>query len=218
MGLRRATLVLLLAAAPIASSTATPAAPPRGSGDAGVIVALGDSLTAGLGVAPDEAWPAVLQSQLRSEGYAWRVVNAGVSGDTSTGALRRVDWVLRARPAVVVVAIGANDGLRGLSVAALQANLVAIVGRLKAAGARVLLVGMRVPPNYGDEYARRFAAVFPAVARKTGVPLMPFLLEGVAAVPALNQADGIHPNAAGQRLLATHVWTYLQPLVTGPAG
>jgi acyl-CoA thioesterase I len=219
MVFRRARLalpLLLIATALAASSIVARAAPRPPSGDAGVIVALGDSLTAGLGVAPDEAWPAVLQSRLESAGYAWRVVNAGVSGDTSAGALRRVDWVLRARPSVVVVAIGANDGLRGLSVAALQANLTAIVARLRAAGARVLLVGMRLPPNYGDEYARRFAAVFPAVARRTGVPLMPFLLEGVAAVPALNQADGIHPNAAGQRLLAAHVWTYLQRLVTGP--
>ncbi|MBI1845958.1 MAG: arylesterase [Candidatus Rokubacteria bacterium] len=198
----------------------TPAAGPSAAAavDARVIVALGDSLTAGLGVAPDDAWPALLQARLDREGYAWRVVNAGVSGDTSAGGVRRVDWVLRAHPSIVIVALGANDGLRGASVPALEANLTAIVERLKAAGVRVLLAGMRMPANYGDEYTRRFAAVFPAVARKTGVPLIPFLLEGVAAVPALNQPDGIHPNPAGQRRLAEHVWRYLRPLLAnGPA-
>jgi acyl-CoA thioesterase-1 len=178
-----------------------------------VIAVLGDSLTAGLGVAAEEAFPARLQARLRREGYRYRVVNAGVSGDTSAAALRRVDWVLRTRPEVVVVAVGANDGLRGLSVPALAANLEQIVTRLRAGGARVLLVGMRVPPNYGDEYARRFEASFAAVARQTGVRLMPFLLDGVAAQPALNQPDGIHPTAEGQRIIADNVWVYLAPLL-----
>src|SRR6185436_21191567 len=117
--------------------------------DERVIVALGDSLTAGLGVAPDEAYPALLESRLRQAGYAYRVVNAGVSGDTSAGAVRRLDWVLRSRPEIVIVALGANDGLRGLPVPALRDNLIAIVTRLRASGARVLLVGMRLPPDYG---------------------------------------------------------------------
>ena len=180
-----------------------------------VIVALGDSLTAGLGVTADEAYPALLQARLERDGLHYRVVNAGVSGDTTAGALRRVDWVLRARPAVVVVALGANDGLRGLPVTAMRDNLAAIVTRLRAGGARVLLAGMRLPPNYGAAYTREFAGAFPSVAHRASVPLLPFLLEGVAGVPALNQADGIHPNAAGQRVVADNVWRALQPLLQG---
>jgi acyl-CoA thioesterase-1 len=189
------------------------AAPVAGAGAEPVVAALGDSLTAGLGVAADEAYPALLQARLRREGYAYRVVNAGVSGDTTAGGLRRVDWVLRSRPEVVIVALGANDGLRGLPAAATRANLVAIVDRLKAAGVRVLLAGMRMPPNYGEAYTREFARMFSEVARQTGVPLMPFLLDGVAANPRLNQADGIHPNAAGHRIVADHVWSALRPLL-----
>lgn len=187
-------------------------APDEARGE-GVVVALGDSLTAGLGVAPDEAFPARLLARLRSEGFAYRVINAGVSGDTTAGGLRRVDWVLRSKPDVVIVALGANDGLRGQSPQSMRENLEQIVGRLQAAGARVLLVGMRLPPNYGGEYTREFEAVFPAVARKTKVSLMPFLLDGVAGVPGLNQPDGIHPTAAGQQVIADHLWPYLRPLL-----
>ena len=161
-----------------------------------VIVALGDSLTAGLGVAADETYPALLQARLRREGFAYRVVNAGVSGDTTAGGRRRVDWVLRAHP-----------------VAAMRDNLVAIVTGLRTGGARVLLVGMRMPPNYGDAYTRQFADAFPHVARQTSVAFVPFLLEGVAGDPALNQPDGIHPNAAGQRVVADTVWHALRPLL-----
>src|SRR6266849_2633791 len=125
-----------------------------------VIVALGDSLTAGLGVLPDEAYPSLLEKRLRREGYRYHVVNAGVSGDTTAGGFRRVDWVLRSQPTLVIVALGANDGLRGQSVEAMRANLTEIVQRLRAGGAGVLLVGMRVPPNYGDVYARAFTAGF----------------------------------------------------------
>ena len=179
-----------------------------------VVVTLGDSLTAGLGVAADEAWPALIESRLRREGYAYRVVNAGVSGDTTAGGLRRVDWVLRNRPEVAVVALGANDGLRGLATDAMESNLVAIVERLRAGGARVLVAGMQVPPNYGAAYARAFSGVFPDVARRTGSPLVPFLLDGVAADPRLNQPDGIHPNAAGHRAIAEHIWLHLVALLT----
>jgi acyl-CoA thioesterase I len=188
------------------------AAPPAVAADR-VIVALGDSLTAGLGVAADEAYPALLQARLRRAGFDYRVVNAGVSGDTTAGGLRRLDWVLRSRPEVVIVALGANDGLRGLPVAALRDNLTAIVTRLREARARVLLVGMRLPPNYGDAYANDFAGAFRAVARHTSVAFVPFLMEGVAGDPRLNQADGIHPNAAGQRAVAERVWPSLQPLL-----
>jgi acyl-CoA thioesterase-1 len=185
--------------------------------DERVIVALGDSLTAGYGVAAGEAYPARLAERLRREGLPFRVVNAGVSGDTTAGALRRVDWVLRANPAVVIVALGANDGLRGQSPSVMRRNLETIVTRLRSGGARVLLVGMRVPPNYGDEFARDFAGVFSDVARRMGVTLMPFLLDGVAAVPALNQPDGIHPNAEGHRIIAERLWPYLRPLLGPPA-
>ena len=181
-----------------------------------VLVALGDSLTAGLGVAADEAYPARLEARLRREGFDYRVVNAGVSGDTAAAGLRRLDWVLRAAPEVVIVALGANDGLRGQDPRATRESLERIVARLRRAGARVLLAGMRVPPNYGPEFARAFARVFPEVARRQTVPLMPFLLEGVAADPRLNQADGIHPNAAGHQAIADRLWPYLRPLLRGP--
>jgi acyl-CoA thioesterase I len=188
-------------------------AAPAAAAEESVIVALGDSLTAGLGVARDEAYPALLEARLRQAGFAYRVVNAGVSGDTSAGGLRRLDWVLRSRPEVVIVALGANDGLRGQPVGTLRDNLTAIVSRLRAAGARVLLVGMRLPPNYGEAYASEFAGAFRSVAQATSVTFLPFLLAGVAGDPALNQADGIHPNAAGHRIVADHVWPALRPLL-----
>lgn len=198
------------AALVVAAIGVVPGAPAEG---AGVIAVLGDSLTAGLGVAADEAFPARLEARLRSEGYEYRVVNAGVSGDTTAGGLRRVDWVLRVRPVVVVVALGANDGLRGQSPAAMRTNLETIIARLTASGSRVLLAGMRMPPNYGAEYTREFAGVFPDVARRTHVALMPFLLEGVAADPRFLQADGLHPNAAGHQIIADRLWPYLLPLL-----
>lgn len=198
-------LLLLLALLAVAAAA--------GAQEARVIVALGDSLTAGWGVAPEEAYPALLERRLAREGYAYRVVNAGVSGDTTAGGLRRVDWVLRSGPEIVVVALGANDGLRGQPVAAMRDNLAAIVRRLLDARVQVLLAGMRVPPNYGAGYARQFAAAFPAVARQAGVALMPFLLDGVAGDPRLNQADGIHPNAEGQRVIAERLWPHLRPLL-----
>jgi acyl-CoA thioesterase-1 len=181
-----------------------------------VIVALGDSLTAGLGVGADEAYPARLQERLRHEGFPYRVVNAGVSGDTTAGGLRRLDWALRTRPAIVIVALGANDGLRGQPASAIRDNLVRIVTRLRAAGARVLLAGMRLPPNYGGDYTREFAQAFAAVARQTSVPFLPFLLEGVAGRADLNQPDGIHPNEAGHRVVADTVLRALRPLLERP--
>ena len=203
MSLLRALLVVLLVCA---SLTPARAADP-------LIVALGDSLTAGLGVGVDEAYPALLEARLRREGFHYRVVNAGVSGDTSAGGVRRIDWVLRLSPAIVIVALGANDGLRGQPPEALRDNLTRIVERARGGGARVLLAGMRVPPNYGDQYARAFTAVFPTVAEATGVPFAPFLLEGVAGDARLNQPDGIHPNAEGQRRIADRLWPYLKPLL-----
>ena len=208
----RTLTALALLAIMLAPSTAR--AQPRDP----IITALGDSLTAGLGVAADESYPARLEARLRREGYRYRVINAGVSGDTTAGGLRRVDWVLRSKPEVVIVALGANDALRGLSVAATRANLADIVARVRASGARVLLAGMRAPPNYGEPFVRDFDGVFPAVARQSGVAFMPFLLDGVAAVARLNQADGIHPNPAGQQVIADRMWPYLKPLLVRPPG
>jgi acyl-CoA thioesterase-1 len=205
-GLRRGGIVLALG---LLAGLVAPA-----HGNQRVVVALGDSLTAGFGVAPDEAWPALIEARLRREGYPYRVVNAGVSGDTTAGGLRRVDWVLKNRPEVAVVALGANDGLRGLGTESMESNLVAIVERLRGAGARVLVAGMQVPPNYGAAYTRAFSGVFPDVARRTGSALMPFLLDGVAADPRLNLPDGIHPNAAGHRAIAEHLWPHLVALLT----
>jgi len=178
-----------------------------------VLVAFGDSLTAGHGVTPAEAYPARLGERLAAEGYGYRVVNAGVSGDTTAGGLRRVDWALALKPDVVIVALGANDGLRGQPLAAVRENLDRIVARFQSAGARVLVAGMRLPPNYGRPYAEEFHRLFETVARRRGAALMPFLLDGVGGDARLNQLDGIHPTAEGQRLIAARLWPHLEPLL-----
>ena len=178
-----------------------------------VIVAFGDSLTAGLGVTPEDSYPARLQARLRSEGYAYRVVNAGASGDTTAGGLTRVDWALRNRPDIVIVALGANDALRGQDLASVHANLDAIVARFQKAGVRVLVAGMEVPPNYGARYAADFRRLYAEVARKRGAAFMPFLLDGVAGNPRLNQPDGIHPTAEGYRVVVEHLWPHLEPML-----
>jgi acyl-CoA thioesterase I len=172
------------------------------------LLLLGDSLTAGYGLPAQQAFPARLDAALRASGTALGIVNAGVSGDTSAGGLARLDWALGSPPLpdFALVVLGANDGLRGLDVAAMERNLDQIVLRLKTRGVRVMLAGMRAPPNMGSAYTQAFAKSFADVAQKHAIPLYPFFLEGVAAVPALNQADGIHPNGAGvdaivQRLL-----------------
>lgn len=187
------------------------AARPEGPGRR--LVILGDSLTAGLGLPPDQAYPALLQSRLDGRGAGWQVVNAGVSGDTSAGGLRRLEWAIGEGAAIVVVALGGNDALRGLPVDDLRANLDTIVTRAHDAGARVVLAGMQAPPNTGPEYATAFRAVYPDIAKARGVVLLPFLLEGVAGVEALNQADGIHPNQEGARRVADLVWQAVEPLV-----
>ena len=179
-----------------------------------IIVAFGDSLTAGLGVTPDDSYPAQLQAKLRAEGYAYRVVNAGVSGDTTAGGLRRVDWALKNKPDIAIIALGANDALRGQDLASVRANLDGIVARFQKAGARVLVAGMEVPPNYGARYAAEFRRLYADVARKRGAAFMPFLLDGVAGTPRLNQPDGIHPTAEGYRIVAASLWPYVSPLLT----
>ncbi|MDA0654582.1 MAG: arylesterase [Proteobacteria bacterium] len=169
--------------------------------DETVIVALGDSLTAGFGVVASDGFPVHLEAALRAAGANARVVNAGVSGDTSAGGLARVDWVLVDSPDLVIVELGANDGLRGLDPAAMEANLGAILTRLADEGVAAILTGMVAPPNMGRAYGESFKAVFPRLAERHGVAFYPFFLDGVAAQPALNQADGIHPNPAGVRVI-----------------
>ena len=178
-----------------------------------VIVAFGDSLTAGYGVAPEESYPALLAARLRAEGYPHRVVNAGVSGDTTAGGLRRVDWALKLKPEIVLIELGANDALRGQDLRQVRANLDALVARFEAGGTRVLLLGMRLPPNYGARYAGAFEKVYEDVARQRKVALMPFFLDGVGAVARLNQPDGIHPTAEGYRIIVERLWPYLRPLL-----
>jgi len=178
-----------------------------------LVVFLGDSLTAGFGVAQDDAFPARLGAKLAAAGRPVRVVNAGVSGDTTAGGLRRLDWILTQKPQVVVVELGANDGLRGLSLRETEANLRDLVARSLARGAKVLLVGMRLPPSLGPDYTTKFAALFPRVARESGVPLVPFLLEGVGGLPELNLPDGIHPTPEGHARVAATVEPYLRAVL-----
>lgn len=175
------------------------------------IVAFGDSLTAGFGVPAEESYPAQLQRRLEAAGYRYRVINAGVSGDTTAGGVRRVEWVLKSRPRLVILELGANDGLRGLDVNHVRSNLEEIIRRLQSAGVTVVLAGMKLPPNYGQEYTARFAAIYPELARKYQIPFIPFFLEGVATHPALNQGDGIHPTGAGYRIIVDRLLPVLEP-------
>lgn len=181
------------------------------------VVFLGDSLTAGFGVDLEQAFPAIVGETLRRNGLPVEVVNAGVSGDTTAGGLRRLDWLLRQKPDVVVVGLGGNDGLRGLDLKASEDNLRAIALKSREAGASVLLLGMLIPPNYGPEYATQFREVYPRVAKETGATLVPFLLEGVGGDPSLNQPDGIHPTAEGHEILAENVAPSLLGMVAGRA-
>ncbi len=180
-----------------------------------VILFLGDSLTEGLGVAPEAAYPALVEKDLKDAKLAVKVVNGGISGSTSASGTSRLKWHLKAkeRPDLVVLALGANDGLRGLSVPDMKKNLTDVVKLAKAAQLRVLLVGMIMPPNYGKDYTDSYAKAFPDVARDEGVPLVPFLLADVGGEKTLNQADGIHPNEAGHKLLARNVLKHLKPLL-----
>jgi len=182
-------------------------------------VILGDSLTAGLGLAPSEAYPALLQNKVDAEGLGVEIVNAGVSGDTSAGGLRRLEWALQGDVRVLVVALGANDGLRGLPVERMKENLGTIIERAKRRHVEVILAGMEAPPNYGGEYTAAYRAAFRDLARQHGVRFVPFLLDTVAGRPELNQGDGIHPNARGAEVMAEMVWKELRPVLrTLPAG
>jgi acyl-CoA thioesterase I len=180
------------------------------------ILVLGDSLSAGYGISVEQGWVALLQARLRAKGYGYRVVNASASGETTGGGLARLPRALSMhQPRVVIVELGANDGLRGLPVADIRANLDAIVERSQQAGARILLVGMRIPPNYGPVYGNAFRALFADVAARHEVPLVPFLLQSVALNEAMMQEDRLHPNAAAQPKLLDTVWPQLEPLLRG---
>ena len=181
-------------------------------GRRGTVVFLGTSLTAGLGLEPEEAFPALMQERIDSVGLPFQVVNAGLSGETSAGALRRTDWLLRQPIDVLVLETGANDGLRGLNVDSTKANIQSIISRVMAAkpSARIMLVQMEAPPNLGTGYTSRFHAMFPDLARENDITLLPFLLEGVAGERALNQNDGIHPTAEGARRVADNLWPLIE--------
>lgn len=183
-----------------------PAAAPSGP----LVVFLGDSLTAGYGLSEDQAYPAIVAARLQARGTQVRVVNAGVSGDTTAGGLARLGWILRQKPDVLVVALGGNDALRGQPPASAEANLRKIVVEARAAGSRVLLLGLKIPPSYGPEYARRFEAIYGNVASELRVPLLPFFLEGVGGVTDMTQPDGLHPNAKGQARAAENVLPWLE--------
>jgi acyl-CoA thioesterase-1 len=195
------------------AAAATPAPPP-----AAVlrVVVLGDSLTAGFGLTSDDAYPSILQRRMREAGLAVDVVNAGVSGDTSAGGLRRLDWALEGPVRVLVVALGGNDALRGLTVDDLKRNLTAIIERARVRKVTVILAGMEAPPNLGRPYTAAFRQVYRDVAATHRVALLPFLLEGVAGVADLNQDDGIHPNAAGARRVADNLQPYIERAVRAP--
>lgn len=174
------------------------------------IVCLGDSLTEGYTLAPEEAWPALLEQRLQGEDWPEaQVVNAGISGSTSASALARLKWQLSAKPDLLVLALGANDGLRGIDPAATKENLAATIDAAQAAGVPVVLAGMRMPPNYGQAYTAEFHALFQDLAKEKGTAFIPFLLEGVAAKPELNLPDGIHPNAAGYKVMLDHVYPFI---------
>jgi acyl-CoA thioesterase-1 len=175
----------------------------------------GDSLTAGYGVDPDEAYPALIQRKLTEAGRPWRVVNAGLSGETTAGGLRRLDWILRQPVDVFVIELGGNDGLRGIDPAATRSNLIAMIERVRQRypDVTVVLAGMQLPTNMGPDYTQAFAAIYPEIAKESRVTLIPFLLDRVGGVPSLNQADGIHPTAEGHRIVADTVWLTLEPLL-----
>ena len=201
------------APAPEAAPASRPtAAVRRDLEDAPRIIILGDSLTAGLGLPSEQSFPSLIQQRLDKAGERYLVLNAGVSGDTSAGGLRRLEFSMsEGEPKALVVALGGNDGLRGLPPEQLQQNLATIIEHAQAKGLRVVLAGMEAPPNFGADYTSRFRGVYSALAEKYKVRLVPFLLDGVAGNPALNQADGIHPNARGAAIVADLVWRALEP-------
>jgi acyl-CoA thioesterase-1 len=212
MNVRHLAFLLLAAMAACAGRAAAASAAATRS-----IVFFGDSLTAGLGLdePAEQSFPGVIQRKLSAAGRPWRVVNAGLSGETTSGGLRRVDWILRQPVDVFVLELGGNDGLRGIEPAVSRANLQGIIDRVRERNpqTKILLAGMQMPPTLGPDYTRDFAAIYPELAEKNHVTLIPSLLAGVGLSPQLNQGDGIHPTAAGHAIVADTVWKYLEPLL-----
>lgn len=201
--------------AAVSPSAAVPAAGSPAAASPAAVLFIGTSLTAGLGVEPSQAYPALIQRKIDSAGLNWHVVNAGVSGETSAGALRRIDWLLRQPAQVVVLETGANDGLRGQAPDSIRTNIQAIIDRLRAhdSTVRIVLIGMNAMPNLGRDYVRGFESVYTDIARQNHIPLVPSLLEGVGGVDSLNQPDGIHPTPRGHAIMANTVWQTLRPLL-----
>ncbi|MGE5270767.1 MAG: arylesterase [Thiohalocapsa sp.] len=201
-------LCLAVLLAGIAAATPAPA---RGI----QILAFGDSLTAGFGLPAGDAFPAQLEARLKAEGIDARLVNASVSGDTTAGGLARLDWSLAGKPGLVILELGANDGLRGIDPKLVRANLDAMITKIQASGAKLLLTGMRPLANWGQDYQREFERIYPELAQAHGVTLYPFFLEGVAMDPKLNQADGLHPNKRGVAVIVEHIMPYVVRLIGG---
>lgn len=174
------------------------------------ILVMGDSLTEGYRLAKEEAYPFLLEEELRKKNPEIKVINGGVSGSTSASALKRLDWYLRAKPEIMILALGANDGLRGVKIEETRKNLEGVIERARERGMKVILAGIRLPPNYGKSYVEKFDALFPALAKKYDLPFIPFILEGVAANPKLNLPDGIHPNAEGHKIMTQNVLKVLR--------
>ena len=197
-----------------ADEARSPALPDRPA-DRPVILVLGNSLAAGYGLNPEQAFPALLQQRIDSLGWPFHVENAGLSGETTAGGLRRLDWLLRGRVDVLILELGGNDGLRGIAPDVSQQNLETIIERTRAhyPDVRIILAGMQVPPNLGADYTTRFREMYPTLAREQNVELIPFLLEGVGGIPSLNLGDGIHPNVEGHRIVAENVWQTLRPVL-----
>lgn len=212
---RADTVAVQATAAAPAAAPASPAAQAPRYRPGAVILFAGTSLTAGLGLDPDNAYPQLVQRKIDSAGLRFQVVNAGVSGETSAALLRRLNWLMREPFDIMVIETGANDGLRGIPVATMERNIQQIIDRVRAArpSAQIVLAQMEAPPNLGTPYTAGFRDVFPALARRNNVALLPFLLDGVAGVRALNQGDGIHPNEEGARRVAENVWKALKPLL-----
>lgn len=179
------------------------------------IVFFGDSITAGYGIAIENAFPALIQAKLEKEGLSYQVVNAGLSGETTAGGLQRIDWVLRTKPSIFVLELGGNDGLRGLSLDQTRANLKGMIQKIREASpaTTILLAGMQIPPNLGQSYTSEFKDLYQEIAEAENVQLIPFLLEGVGGEPELNLSDGIHPNEAGHEIVAETLWNVLKPLI-----
>ncbi len=182
------------------------------------IAVLGDSIAAGYGLPQAQSFPSRLEAALKAKGRDIKMTNAGVSGDTTAGGLARLDWTLSDKPDLVIVELGANDALRGLDPKSSEANLDAILGKLKNSGAKILLTGMLAPPNYGRDYGEAFKTIYARLAAKHGVPLYPFILDGVAAEADLNQADGIHPNAKGVEVMVERILPYVEKALDAKAG